>query len=341
MENPRAVAGNNSSALLDQAVANFDLVGYMLVRYETLARANMDDRIDRTCLKVLGMLIMTMSRDTRTSWAGRDFIAENVGITAKSVSNYIWQLKQLGYIVADRRETPSANNRVLMHYTLSKLSPDEIENAIDLAISSIKGDRNSVVKFPSGREVSSRQDGKSEARVPARTGSHVPAGTGTHQASSLPDGKSQAKTTESSRQDGCSKNNLLTSTTENNNISVPKTDSKEARGTRLDPTPELCKRCGTWAITNFDISRKQAFEEWQLFSDFWTSKAGQGARKVDWFKTWCVWIRNSKKNYRSKTAGQDAGLFGGSQPKKSEKEIHAEIAAQAEADGWEFKGGDM
>lgn len=170
--NVRAVMGGNSDPMAD-AIARFDLVGYLLVRHETLIRAAVDDRIDRACLKVLAMLIATMNRETRTSWAGREFIADATGISVKSVSNYIYQLKCLGYVVAERRQTPQANNRVLMHYTLSKLSPEEIETAIDNAISSIRGDRVSVVQFPPQRELnpeSSRPDGKSKQQVPAPTG---------------------------------------------------------------------------------------------------------------------------------------------------------------------------
>ena len=191
MENPRAVIGSNSAGLED-ALARFDLVGFMLARLETLSCAVRDDRLDRACLKVLAALIETMNRDTRTSWVGRDRLADICGISAKSAGNYVYQLKALGYVVGERRQTPQADNRVLMHYTLVKLSPEEIEAQINRAIGSIRGITDSVVQMPAARAdrqskpESARQDGQSvpaatgkPEEVPGRTGKPMPAGAGT------------------------------------------------------------------------------------------------------------------------------------------------------------------
>lgn len=340
MENPRAVIGSNSSGL-DEAIARFDLVGYLLVRHETLIRAAVDDRIDRACLKVLAILITTMNRETRTSWAGREHIAECTGMTAKSVSNYIYQLKCLGYIVSERRQTPQANNRVLMHYTLSKLSPDEIEAAIDNAISSIRGDRISVVQFPSAREVkaeSSRPDRNSQSQVPAPTGTQVPVPTGTPETSrpdgnvnSFPDGKSIAEPLPSSRPDGRSISSL--STTKNRTSGEKE---RAPKGTRLNPTKDLARECGTWAMQNFQISREQAYAEWQGFCDYWTSQPASRGLKLDWIATWRNWVRNSKNKYRLKQSA-DMQLFG---PSAAPAPNRAEQIKRMEDDGWEFQTGD-
>ena len=90
------------------------------------------------------------------------------------------------------------------------------------------------------------------------------------------------------------------------------------------------RRCVTWATENFQITRQQAFAEWQAFADYWTSKAGAGARKVDWFKTWCNWVRNSRKNYRPKNA--EAAL-----PPSLKKPL-APLVRPLD-DYYEFKGG--
>lgn len=341
-DNPRVIIGGNSAGL-DEAIARFDLVGYLLVRHETLMRAAMDDRIDRACLKVLGMLIATMNRETRTSWAGREYISECIGLTPKSISNYIYQLKGLGYIVAERRQTPQANNRVLMHYTLSKLSPEEIETAIETAISSIKGERNAVVKFPSQRELkteSSRQDRNSPQTVPVLAGTKVPVPAGTHETSrsdgneiARPDRNSGPKTAESSRQDGHSIKDSL-STTKNRT-----SGEKTARGTRLDPTRDLAKECGTWAMENFEISRQQAYSEWQGFCDYWTSQPGTRGTKLNWPATWRNWMRNSKNKYRLKQ-GSDAGLFGKPTVATKTDEQRKREEDQLAAEGWEIARGD-
>ncbi len=195
--NERAAIGNNSASF-DAALNNFDLAGFALVRLETLVTAVTDARLDRACLGVLAALITTMNRETRTSWAGRDYIAGVVGISTKSVSNYLNVLRTCGYVASERRPTPDAGDRVLMHYTLAKLNPTEIEDAITRAVTGLKLTTPNVVPFPfasRGSQESSRQDGNS-----------VPVGTGTGAASSRRDGKSVPVGTgtldETSRQDG-------------------------------------------------------------------------------------------------------------------------------------------
>lgn len=364
MDNPRAVIGNNSSGLED-AIARFDLVGYLLVRHETLMRAAMDDRIDRACLKVLGMLIATMNRETRTSWAGREYISDCIGLTPKSISNYIYQLKGLGYIVAERRQTPQAGNRVLMHYTLSKLSPEEIETAIENAISSIKGDRNPVVKFPSPQEVkpeSSRPDRNSPSTVPVLTGTQVPVPAGTRE-TSRPDGNeiarsdrnSDPKTAESSRPDGHSNIDSL-STTKN------RTSGDRGTGKEPDPVAATAKKeklkadrktsfeysrdfhvwCGRYALDQYVISKEQAQAEFKKFVNAHTAK---GNKFVCWKAAWRTWMSRDWKPYtRRQNVESELDVL------PFDQKTHVEAAHDAEkrkreeeqlaAEGWEIARGD-
>lgn len=320
--NPRVVVGGNSTGL-EGAIATFDLVGFLLARYETLALATADDRIDRACLKVLGALIATMNRETRTSWAGREYIASTMGMSAKSVSNYIYQLKCLGYLVSERRPTPQANNRVLMHYTLSKLSPVEIERAIESAISSIKGERNSVVPFPSGQEVkqeSSRQDRNS---VPARTGTlgntscrdgksetGVPAGTGTKiETVPAPTGT----LTESSRQDGHSNNNSsflpITNTFTSGSPKKQSSGAKRlAKGTRIADDWVLPQAWGQWALGEFIVSADAIRSEGKRFHRFWKAQPGQKGLKLDWYATWQNWCDSDKRAWPRRQKPDPSGF---------------------------------
>lgn len=324
-ENERAVVGGNQSSFLD-AIQRFDLVGFMLARLETLACAVRDDRLDRACLKVLAALIDTMNRETRTSWAGRDRLGEICGISAKSAGNYIYQLKALGYVVSERRETPLANNRVLMHYTLAKLSPEEIETAIARAIGSIRGEISTVTSIESARQggqssaqvpvrtgsygtASARLDGQSavevpvltgnQNNVPVRTGKKVPAGTGNDVASARQDGQIRP---ESARQDGYSNSTTTNNTKTNTGTSGERGAGREPshRGTRLPADWRLPKTWGDWAVAECVITPAQVRREADNFRDFWISKAGSAACKLDWQATWRNWIR---RDYADRVAG--------------------------------------
>jgi hypothetical protein len=69
------------------------------------------------------------------------------------------------------------------------------------------------------------------------------------------------------------------------------TEQSAARGTRLSPD---------WQPTDddLDFARKilgyqQARIEADKFRDYWCSRAGAGALKVDWSATWRNWVRKS------------------------------------------------
>lgn len=323
--NPRAIIGGNSVPNMTDAVARFDLAGYMLARYETLAMAVRDDRVDRACLKVLASLIATMNRDTRTSWAGRDIIAGQTGMTVKSVSNYIYQLKCLGYVVSERRPTPQANNRVLMHYTLAALSPEEIEAAITSTILSIRGEVDTVVQFPSPQEVKagefpsgqelspegSRQDRNSGATVPVPAGTQKEASRPNGNNIPVPAGTQNGDDAESSRPDGHSiienarGSKTLTSTNKRRASGEGVVGGEGTRGTRLPRDWQLPKTWGVWALKHFVITETQVRGEAAAFRDHWVSTT-RNATKLDWYATWCNWIRNSRSRYRKKLVETDA-----------------------------------
>lgn len=164
-------APSKFTGTFDEAVERFGASGFMLARLETLIRAWRDRRLPRMAGIVLSHLIETMNRETMTSFIGREAIAARCGISVKSVSNHLWQLASLGYIISERRATPEANNRVLLHYTLTALSPEEIEAAIGRAVASIRGEISTVVPLPTsspaGKSVPRRQ-GSQTQRVPCR-----------------------------------------------------------------------------------------------------------------------------------------------------------------------------
>lgn len=67
------------------------------------------------------------------------------------------------------------------------------------------------------------------------------------------------------------------------------------RGSRLPQDWQLPKAWGEWTLSEFktwtpDVVRIEA----DKFRDFWCSKAGREAAKLDWQATWRNWCRNAK-----------------------------------------------
>jgi hypothetical protein len=78
---------------------------------------------------------------------------------------------------------------------------------------------------------------------------------------------------------------------------IPQTPSPtepQKRARRLADDWVLPAGWGKWALTEGwpeATIRLQA----EIFADFWQAKGGQGATKLDWFKTWKVWMRKVPK----------------------------------------------
>ena len=305
-----APIGHNSLSF-DQAIERLETSGFMLARLETLMIAVRDKRLDRACLLVLATLIETMNNATLTTWIGKDTIAQRLGITPKSVSNYIYQLKALGYILSERRETEHADGLSLLHYTLTKLSPVEIEAAITNAVKSLKGESNNVIV--------ARHDGLLPVPTGDSTLSSPPVPTGNQDKTACPDGqttqdlpaltgKTAADPPKTARPDGhsnSSKNNNITTTVESRGGGVGEGKNSN-RATRLPETWVLPKAWGDWALEHFQISPSEIRGEAAASRDYWTSLGNnRQATKTNWKSTWHNWLRNSKKNWKIRKQPDD------------------------------------
>lgn len=120
--------------------ARLDLLetGFLLAAYETLIQALKDRRLHQGHRSVLAELVSRMNRQTGTTFIGREQIAQRTGLPVRSVSNYISELMRFGYVVAENRRTPEANNRSLRHYTLAGLDKAEIERLVAETIKGIQ-----------------------------------------------------------------------------------------------------------------------------------------------------------------------------------------------------------
>ena len=78
----------------------------------------------------------------------------------------------------------------------------------------------------------------------------------------------------------------------NGELAPQQAAAKTMRGTRLDPSwmpdPELIAELRS-ECPNIDLQA-----EHRKFVDFWCSKTGKDATKLDWRRTWRNWIRNAR-----------------------------------------------
>jgi hypothetical protein len=70
---------------------------------------------------------------------------------------------------------------------------------------------------------------------------------------------------------------------------------KVERGHRLPADFCLPEDWRDWAISKRKWEPAVVSEEAEGFAAYWQSKSGKDATKMDWFKTWQNWVRNSRR----------------------------------------------
>jgi len=71
--------------------------------------------------------------------------------------------------------------------------------------------------------------------------------------------------------------------------------SSSVRGTRLPEDWTIPDEWIEWTVGDRHWHPADVREEAEVFANFWHSKAGQQAVKLDWRKTWMNWVRNSRR----------------------------------------------
>lgn len=80
------------------------------------------------------------------------------------------------------------------------------------------------------------------------------------------------------------------------NIPIDKSiGSAATRGSRLPSDFEVPAEWIQWAMDERHWDASDAQAEARNFVDFWHSKSGKDATKLDWRATWRVWVRNSRR----------------------------------------------
>ena len=127
---------------------------------EALITAIQDKRLERGHLRVLAAIATFISSKTAKAWPGRALIAAATGLSLKTVSNLMLELRSLGYLIADKESVEEAGNRRLTVYTFGNIDHDTIRRQITEVIYAMREGRNPQ-KFPAHGELGSLRPGGS------------------------------------------------------------------------------------------------------------------------------------------------------------------------------------
>lgn len=91
---------------------------------------------------------------------------------------------------------------------------------------------------------------------------------------------------------------------------TPVINTPRARGSRLAANFELPDDWRDWAMAERGWTEADADTEGASFADFWRSKPGRDALKLDWPATWRNWVRNSRRRtgWREREAAPVVGI---------------------------------
>lgn len=270
---------NMISPLALAASANME-TGVLLLCKEALVTAIQDARLNRVHLKVLACLVGFINTRSAKAWPDRRTIAAALEIDPHTVSNRLGELREMGYLIAERERVAEAGNRSLMVYTFGNIDHETIRREIQAYVDQIK-------KVPVGGDY---QKSLQAGTVP--TGGddqtlEVPAG------GDLPSAKVPAGRAPKSPPAGHSNSKKELNDKVRDLVASPA--AQPTRGTRLAADWQLPRTWGEWTLGEFPrLSAEQVRQEGDRFHDYWIAKSGKDAAKLDWAATWRNWCRNSK-----------------------------------------------
>lgn len=82
----------------------------------------------------------------------------------------------------------------------------------------------------------------------------------------------------------------------------------KTRGTRLDEKWRPNESTAAWTREQAHLTGLNVYTEWDKFQDYWLARAGAGARKVDWDRTWRSWVRKATEDHQRRSGRSPSGL---------------------------------
>lgn len=142
------------SDLSAAAEANLRTSALLLVK-EALITAIQDRRLERGHLRVLAAIGMCINSRSAKAWPSRSTISSMTGLSVKTVSNYLLELRNLGYLIAGRENVEEADNRRMTVYTFGNIDHDTIRSEITKYVMGLRETRRQKEESPRIRGTSS------------------------------------------------------------------------------------------------------------------------------------------------------------------------------------------
>jgi hypothetical protein len=113
---------------------------------------------------------------------------------------------------------------------------------------------------------------------------------------------------------------------------APAAASKPAtRGHRLPEDWTPTAKTMTWSREQATTTGVDISTEWAKFRDYWLSRAGAGARKVDWDRTWRNWVREAADRTNRRSGRSSSGMTPKDQKVANILAMGRRMKAEAEA----------
>jgi hypothetical protein len=165
--------GHNRLSLAQAAQANIE-TGVLLLCKEALVTAIQDRRLERGHLKVLAAIAMCINSRTAKAWPERSKVAERSGLSVRSVSNALLELRNWGYLVADKETVEEAGGRRLTVYTFGNIDHETIRREITEFVAQLRMQRDAEEEKSPPTVTSERHRGRCKS-PPAVTNPSPPA----------------------------------------------------------------------------------------------------------------------------------------------------------------------
>lgn len=291
--------GHNQPSI-DNIVEENLLRGLYMAQLNTLVRCVDDPRMSRRHHQVLAQIIQRTNVKTGLAYPGRARLANDVvyyvngeprRYSEATIATTISELVECGYIIMTKR-APEGGGRALAHYATTSPSADELKDAITHWCDMVRGKPKR--EFPTC---------KPEADVDTR----INVNAGVNVSRPKPENLVKSKATAA---DVDTRLNVDTRIDVNTGVGadvdtgigqelvVRGTGSSTAgrspampsrRGSRLPEDWHLPDDWQAWTLSNYAVKHADIRVEAQRFANYWQSKPGSGATKLDWRKTWANW----------------------------------------------------
>lgn len=317
--------GHNSqkACLQDAASANVQS-GVLMLCKEALVTAIQDRRLERGHLKVLAAIVTYMN-NRALAWPGRLQISIDTKLKVRHVSNLLLELRQFGYLIADRECVPEADNRRLTVYTFGNIDHETIRRQIADWVMAV---RDIAPKEPEGKSPPTVTPDPN--KVTAHGEHHRPRGLSKSPPTVTVPAHGEeiaANTPEKSPPTGDSNSKI-------NNIppfelAQPPAPAKPKRNkprSQIAPDWEPSEDLVLWVRSKWVVTDRLIQRE---RDKFYNHHLGKGSLQADWPATWRTWWENDYHKIPRR-----AGSGPASKQRSDGQDLSAELARlRAEEEG--------